>query len=123
MTMGTSVMGAAYLSRAFLVRRWTAVRRTTQRRMSAATERVKAPDRAFRSCVRSSAMTDDFVERGTLDDFRVRLGAGRVILMLAVLSLDREDELLTEVAMTASEAGQIATDLVARAERVERERR
>jgi hypothetical protein len=58
----------------------------------------------------------------TLDDFRVRMGVGRVILMTASLDEDR-GLYLAQIAMTTDEARQMAADLIARAERVERERR
>ena len=58
----------------------------------------------------------------TLDNYRVRMGAGRVILMTAGLR-DNGGVELVEVGMTADEARKVAADLIARAERVERERR
>jgi hypothetical protein len=65
---------------------------------------------------------EPFDKPTTLEDFRVRMGIGRVILMTA----SRDDDgllYLAQVVMTADEARELASDLIARAERVERERR
>lgn len=66
-------------------------------------------------------MAEPFDTPTTLEDFRVRMGVGRVILMTA--SVDDDGVVLAEVAMTADQARELASDLVARAERLERERR
>jgi hypothetical protein len=58
----------------------------------------------------------------TLEDYRVRMGAGRLILMLAARYDDGALQLV-EVGITADTARDIASRLVAHAERVERERR
>jgi hypothetical protein len=58
----------------------------------------------------------------TLDDFRVMAGIGRVVLAVAADRDERRFGFL-QVAMTTREARDLAADLIARAERVEGERR
>jgi hypothetical protein len=53
----------------------------------------------------------------TLDDFRVMVGAGRVVLNMAVLSDDPLVEFV-KVGMTADQARELASHLIERAERV-----
>src|SRR4051794_38423606 len=66
---------------------------------------------------RGAAMTDS-EEPTTLDDFRVGVREGRVLLQMAVLS-DEGGVQFVKVAMTADQARIMANHLTDRAERVE----
>ena len=61
-------------------------------------------------------MADD--DTFPMDDFRVGTGDGRVILQVAIA----DDVQSIRVAMTARQARELAADLIARAEGVERGR-
>jgi hypothetical protein len=69
-------------------------------------------------------MADDdtpMAEFTTLDDARVMFGGDHVVLAMAVVSDDGGVEFV-KVRMPADDARRIGADLIARAERVDRER-
>jgi hypothetical protein len=58
----------------------------------------------------------------TLDDFRIGMDAGRVILQMVVLADEVPNVDFVKVGMATDEARELASHLIERAERVERER-